>query len=193
MKNSKGFPEDSVCKPCWELKYCPYGGFIEFFPILSNHTSEPDIENIKKSYKECLSNLMSGNLETEDEVWSEVYRLFYTTPSNWEYLSHFNPDDIKCKIFGHVCPVFITQDSYTETKDERRQGRYIPRDVMFKVINRDNQICQVCKKNVLFDEVEFDHIIPVSKGGPSSADNIRLLCRNCNRKKSNSLNELLAE
>jgi len=146
---------------------------------------------MRKLHNQCLSNLMSGKLETPEDVWEEVYRLLYSTPSNWEYLSQFNPDDTTCKMFGHVCPIFITQDSYTETKDERRKGRYIPRDVMFKVINRNNQICQVCKKNVLFDEVEFDHIIPVSKGGPSTVDNIRLLCRNCNRKKSNSLNELL--
>lgn len=41
------------------------------------------------------------------------------------------------------------------------------------------------------DEVEFDHIIPHSKGGPLSVENIRLLCRACNRKKSDSLAELL--
>jgi hypothetical protein len=23
-----------VCKPCWELKYCPYGPLIEDFPLL---------------------------------------------------------------------------------------------------------------------------------------------------------------
>jgi hypothetical protein len=22
----------TVCKPCWELKYCPYGPLVEFFP-----------------------------------------------------------------------------------------------------------------------------------------------------------------
>lgn len=25
----------SVCKPCWELKYCPYGSLVEDFPIQS--------------------------------------------------------------------------------------------------------------------------------------------------------------
>ena len=22
-----------ICKPCWELKYCPYGSLVEDFPI----------------------------------------------------------------------------------------------------------------------------------------------------------------
>ncbi len=193
MTQKKGFPEGSACKPCWELKYCPYGDFMEFFPIFSNDHPAPDIEEIKNNHEKCISNIINGKLESEDDVWEEVYRLFFTKPFKWEYLSQFNPDDITCKLWGHVCPVFIAQDTYTETKEVRKQGRYIPRNVMFKVINRDNQICQLCKKNVLFDEVEFDHIIPVSKGGPSSVDNIRLLCRKCNREKSNSLNEILEE
>ncbi len=24
----------NVCKPCWELKYCPYGPLVEQFPLL---------------------------------------------------------------------------------------------------------------------------------------------------------------
>ncbi len=25
----------AVCKPCWELKYCPYGPLVEEFPLES--------------------------------------------------------------------------------------------------------------------------------------------------------------
>ncbi|HXK28700.1 MAG TPA: HNH endonuclease signature motif containing protein [Candidatus Binatia bacterium] len=64
---------------------------------------------------------------------------------------------------------------------------------MLKVVRRDGQMCQVCKQNVRDDEVEFDHIIPHSKGGPTTTENLRLLCRVCNRKKSDSLRELLAD
>lgn len=62
---------------------------------------------------------------------------------------------------------------------------------MLKVVRRDNHICQSCYQYVRDDEIEFDHVIPVSKGGPTTVDNLQLLCRECNRKKSNSLNEFL--
>jgi 5-methylcytosine-specific restriction endonuclease McrA len=39
--------------------------------------------------------------------------------------------------------------------------------------------------------MEFDHIIPHAKGGPTTVANIRLLCRTCNRKKGSSLHEIL--
>ncbi len=65
----------------------------------------------------------------------------------------------------------------------RRVSRHVPRDIQFKVLRRDNQICQICKKNVLYEDIEFDHIIPYAKGGPTAEHNIRLLCKACNKKK----------
>lgn len=29
-----------VCKPCWELKYCPYGPLVEHSPVLPALRSE---------------------------------------------------------------------------------------------------------------------------------------------------------
>ena len=187
-KKNKRFPEGSVCKPCWELKYCPYGYMVEWSPIFGDSF---DLEEYKETYQNCLKKILSGELESEEDVWEEIDRLLYLNPSSWEFLSQFDPEEIGCQIFGHVCPVFINQSGATETKAERKQGRYLPREIMLKVVRRDNQICQKCYKNVRDDEIEFDHIIPLSKGGPTTVENIRLLCRNCNRNKSDSVDEMI--
>lgn len=42
--------------------------------------------------------------------------------------------------------------------------------------------CCVCCR-ATNKRLEADHIIPIVKGGPHSADNIQPLCRSCNRKK----------
>jgi 5-methylcytosine-specific restriction endonuclease McrA len=77
-------------------------------------------------------------------------------------------EDASCRVFGHMCPVYFTAEPLTETKDRRKHSRSIPRDVMLKVVRRDGQICQECHEPVPDNQVEFDHIIPFSRGGISS-------------------------
>lgn len=59
----------------------------------------------------------------------------------------------------------------------------IPDDVKMFVWNRDEGKCAKCGSQF---NLEYDHIIPVSKGGSNTARNIQLLCEPCNRKKSNN-------
>lgn len=59
------------------------------------------------------------------------------------------------------------------------------------VIERDGARCQVCSVQTRAahdchgrdDATEVDHIVPVRRGGPSDASNLRVLCRKCNRAK----------
>lgn len=188
MAKRKKFPTGSVCKPCWELKYCPYGHLVEYFPFAGDQRTPAEV---KSRYDEALVRLLSSGCESEQEVWHEVEDLHINRPANWEYIQEYSPDEVNCKIFGHACPVFFAQSDGTETKDGRLDGRHIPRQIMLQVVRRDNHVCQACYKYVPDDEVEFDHIIPFSRGGPTSVANLRLLCRSCNRKKSNAMDGLL--
>jgi len=92
-------------------------------------------------------------------------------------------DEKSCRIFGHDCPVFFVAEPLTETKELRNISRVIPRVTQFRVLKRDNQICRDCGDAVRDQDVEFDHIIPWSKGGSSDEHNVKLLCKTCNRKK----------
>ena len=56
----------------------------------------------------------------------------------------------------------------------------IPEAVRTEVWRRDNGRCVTCGSNV---NLEFDHIIPVSKGGATTVRNLQLLCQSCNRSK----------
>jgi 5-methylcytosine-specific restriction protein A len=55
----------------------------------------------------------------------------------------------------------------------------------FLVINRDNSKCTHCGKTANETILEVDHIIPVSRGGKNTLDNLTTLCITCNRGKSN--------
>ena len=49
---------------------------------------------------------------------------------------------------------------------------------------RQEGICSKCERNFLLEEMEADHITPWSQGGKTNADNCQMLCRTCNRTKS---------
>lgn len=68
----------------------------------------------------------------------------------------------------------------SEADETKKQREPIPEDVKFEVWRRDNGKCVMCSTN---EKLEFDHIIPFSKGGSNTARNIQLLCESCNRKK----------
>ena len=73
-------------------------------------------------------------------------------------------------------------DSSTNSSDIRR--RQISQEVKDSVWNRDGGVCVECGSN---DSIEFDHIIPFSKGGANTYRNIQLLCESCNRSKSDKI------
>ena len=46
-------------------------------------------------------------------------------------------------------------------------------------------ICNVCEKAFEMSAMEADHITPWTEGGKTNEENCQLLCRECNRRKSN--------
>ena len=171
----------SICKPCWELKYCPYGSLVEDFPLPPLAREEAIKHN--EFLKEQLAK------KAYDKKRQKKFE---------EQVKNFNPDDypeqvsqeeqfMSCGIFGHLCPVFFVNEPFTETSELRRIGRHIPTKLKMKIARRDNYTCQMCGKNLKDDELEFDHLIPISLGGSSEEHNIRLACYDCNRRKSSRL------
>jgi hypothetical protein len=293
-----------VCKPCWELKYCPYGPLVQQSPILGPDRTDAirsneyykqclktdrlgqvsDIaENTKKEFQRILGDQealirraifrieqedrLEASLQTKEpvkvfmgsfigDVRTYFENLLFlakrkvdfhpvenkppklddldpgtkrriqaaisedrtalekavttgrydnTTPLDLvrkmmfeERVSEFKPEEYpdeipkaflesECNIFGRICPVFFSAEAFTETSEGRRRGRYIPFEVKMRVVRRDNYTCQECRVHLRDDEVEFDHIIPVAKGGSSEEHNIRLTCFDCNRDKRDQI------
>ncbi|WP_418287783.1 HNH endonuclease [Limihaloglobus sulfuriphilus] len=78
----------------------------------------------------------------------------------------------------------ISNDEYKGSLKTKRVRKPIPEKVKHEVWRRDQGKCVCCGSN---ENLEFDHIIPHSKGGADTARNLQLLCQSCNRKKSDSI------
>ncbi|CAI7981130.1 5-methylcytosine-specific restriction enzyme A [Frankia sp. Hr75.2] len=61
-----------------------------------------------------------------------------------------------------------------------RDSRAISQVVKAEVWQRDGGACVQCQAT---EYLEFDHVIPHSRGGASSVNNLQLLCRRCNLEK----------
>jgi len=96
------------------------------------------------------------------------------------YTRPYTPPDI-----AQIVNSFPTQDYWTPKPPIQARvldSRYIPSDLRRKVLERDNYQCQECGS---YSYLELDHIIPLSKGGATSYDNLQVLCRSYNGHKGN--------
>ncbi len=100
-------------KPCWDLKYCPYGELVEQFPLL------PPSKNYAITHNEYLKKCLASGISNGKEL-DEKHRMFFK-----ESISEFNPDDYPeenppeiedwtCEIFGHICPVVYSAENFAE-------------------------------------------------------------------------------
>ncbi len=62
-----------------------------------------------------------------------------------------------------------------------------PAFTRFNVFLRDGWTCQYCNNHFKTHELTFDHVIPRSKGGRTSWENIVSACRECNTMKGSKL------
>jgi 5-methylcytosine-specific restriction endonuclease McrA len=67
-----------------------------------------------------------------------------------------------------------------------RQTRALSRK---NILMRDHYQCQYCEKHCGAGELTLDHVLPRSRGGPSSWENLVAACRRCNNRKGDRLPE----
>lgn len=73
--------------------------------------------------------------------------------------------------------------AYRSKGKEKRKS--IPVETRKIIYKQSGSRCAICGKQIDFNEMELDHINPVSLGGNSSQSNLQCCCVSCNRMKGN--------
>ncbi|MCM8525156.1 MAG: HNH endonuclease [Lentisphaeraceae bacterium] len=81
---------------------------------------------------------------------------------------------ISCQRFNILVPEVIILNDYKGS--HRREARFSRRNIFI----RDNYTCQYCHKKFSPKELNIDHVIPRSRGGKTTWDNVALSCIKCN-------------
>jgi hypothetical protein len=155
----------------YDLKICPkcYEKHMDLLTV------SPTGQSIEYKCMHCNKKITSKILPNKDG--SEAVRLFNEVKRKVASLERPLSD----KLFHEDAQTdfIVNNENDSFTNKEYRQS--IPESVRHEVWRRDQGRCVSCGSQI---NIEFDHIIPISKGGSNTARNLQLLCEICNRKKS---------
>jgi hypothetical protein len=122
------------------------------------------------SYRKIVSHRGGGN-------WAEVQ--VQNKPFCQYHLAQPSPT------FYPILRTAIAMANQTKVaKQSEEYSRHIPREVRQRVWQKYGGQCAECAST---SYLEFDHIIPHARGGSNGDNNIQLLCRMCNLKKSDMI------
>ena len=124
------------------------------------------------------SKLSSGGYENRFGKWSSALQAF---------VEYINND--KQNVEQEQTETQIIEEKKTMSSEKRRD---ISLGLRYRVLSRDRFKCVKCGNSPSTDmncKLHIDHIIPFSKGGLTTFDNLQILCSNCNLGKGNRYDE----
>lgn len=123
-----------------------------------------------------------------EEKWGKALRKFRTSPrSIAEYcatvfeMSASEQARLESVLVARNVPDPMAEVARLMFLGITASHRSVPRTIKRAVVERDGGRCVYCLTET--DELEFDHVKPVSWGGHHTVDNIVLACKVCNRMK----------
>lgn len=87
--------------------------------------------------------------------------------------------EVRAVTFKFKLPSVVRLLTYARTR-KRQQVQF----TRANIYARDEYTCQYCAEEFKTEELTFDHVHPVSQGGPRTWENIATACITCNRKKA---------
>ena len=120
--------------------------------------------------------------EQKGVEWGELYNVYKD--------KNFNPNELEKSI-----NILMQDDEVTNKKgiypylitgkEKYLSIREFSPSIKRVVYEEQKGICKSCKGRFQFEEMEGDHITPWSEGGKTEKNNCQMLCKACNREKSN--------
>ncbi|MGB2762747.1 MAG: HNH endonuclease [Minisyncoccales bacterium] len=149
---------------------------IDFFGLDNSHSYQTYGEQITGTNNDIISGF-KNNFGIDTTLFKLSVFIYCQLDGKYNWLKN-------AKKIGTNIPNKTSYYSEVNELDIVVQRERIPDRVKREVWRRDKGRCAECGSR---EKLEYDHIIPISKGGSSTVRNIELLCENCNRKKSSKI------
>ena len=158
---------------------------------MSRHQHDPNANNLWTYFQNVLNWAMTNfNVKRFGKIMKGLdWAFFYDTYRD----ETLNTDELAARIAALMIDSEIQKPSgiipYVLTGDEHCLNlREFPKDIKMRVYEKQNHRCanpQCPRKGVelLFEEMEGDHVTPWRDGGRTVEENCQMLCVECNRRK----------
>jgi hypothetical protein len=102
----------------------------------------------------------------------------------------FNPNELEEKIKELILDDDVTKKSgiyeyLIDGKEKHLNIRSFTKSMKRAAYERQDGICVKCGEKFEIEDMQADHITPWSEGGKTIKENCQMLCKRCNREKSN--------
>lgn len=165
------------------LTWIANGESIETYML--KHQNDPNADREWQYFQQVIAWVRSLFPEYRREMkgldWGLLYNRYRDTPRTATDLEQevsrlMLDDDVTAKrgIYDYVLSGNERKLSIRAFSEKMRREAY----------ERQKGVCPKCGGHFKIEEMEADHIKPWSQGGPTTAENCQMLCRDCNRKKS---------
>jgi hypothetical protein len=157
----------------------------ELFEMAKNKTKNEFVETLlketgqteeKEAYKKVSSTQEELTLTLDEETKNLILELK-------ALMAHTHPHGQLKDILKTLIKEKIEKlKKPSKTAEMKLHGRInIPRHIKIKLMEKANYRCEIpgCGSN---HKLEIDHIIPISKNGPNTKENLRVVCRNHNQR-----------
>ena len=167
------------------------------FPVIENAYLDLDklIEILKTNQVYC--DIVNGNVastKTGKYLSNWNYKIIKCSWKTKEEEEHLNYSPESCSFLITEKIIFpkekkediITIKASSSQNDIKKERNKLTAGLRYDILKRDNFKCQICGRSAQDGiKLHVDHIIPVSKGGLTTWNNLRTLCQDCNLGKSN--------
>ena len=154
------------------------------------------INNYKKDYDQYIKNVPNYILENDEEGFYARLGLVLINKDtlNIEYRFSYTSDGGMARRYftvpmneDNIRELIEQLENKLSLKSSIKVQRTLMTSKLRKQIKeRDHYTCCMCGNSIIVEPnllLEIDHIVPVSKGGLTKADNLQTLCWKCNRNK----------
>lgn len=159
--------------------------------------SQKDVSLLNKIYERYIDLLKESEEQPVRLIDINSFKVNFNNRSQWLYKGfvyeiqgHFSEDEIRLLILEDLdkerrrFEKLRAKFDGATAEDLNYERPRIPEKVRIEVWRRDGGKCARCGSR---EKLEYDHIVPISKGGSNTVRNIELLCEKCNRSKSNNV------